>query len=69
MLIQDKHAIVEVQEIKYEILLVPRIEKNVNQVWQKCNTGRELRMNAQIGDYDMDYIFLDLGSDFNILTR
>ena len=25
-------------------------------------------MNAQIGDYDMDYIILDLGSDVNILT-
>ena len=26
-------------------------------------------MTAQIGDYDMDYIILDLGSDVNILTR
>ena len=26
-------------------------------------------MNTQIGDYDMDYIILDLGSDVNILTR
>ena len=26
-------------------------------------------MNAQIGDYDMDYIILDLGSNVNILTR
>ena len=26
-------------------------------------------MNAQIGDYEMDYIILDLGSDVNILTR
>ena len=25
-------------------------------------------MTAQIGDYDMDYIILDLGSDVNILT-
>ena len=29
----------------------------------------ELRMNVQIGDYDMDYIILDMGSDVNILTR
>ena len=46
MLIQDKHAIVEVQEIIDEILVVPRIEKKVNQVRQKCKTGRKLRMNA-----------------------
>ena len=26
-------------------------------------------MTAQIGDYDMDYIILDLGSNVNILTR
>ena len=26
-------------------------------------------MTAQIRDYDMDYIILDLGSDVNILTR
>ena len=26
-------------------------------------------MTAQIGDYDMDYIILDLGFDVNILTR
>ena len=26
-------------------------------------------MTMQIGDYDMDYIILDLGSDVNILTR
>ena len=26
-------------------------------------------MNTQIGDYDMDYIILDLGSDVNILTH
>ena len=32
-------------------------------------TGHELRTTAQIGDYDMDYIVLDLGSDVNILTR
>ena len=26
-------------------------------------------MTVQIGDYDMDYIILDLGSNVNILTR
>ena len=26
-------------------------------------------MTAQIGDYDMDYISLDMGSDVNILNR
>ena len=26
-------------------------------------------MNAQIGDYDMDFIILDMGSDVNILKK
>ena len=56
MLIQDKDAIVELQEIINEIPIVPHIEKKVNQVRRKCKTDCELRMNAQIGDYDMDYI-------------
>ena len=69
ILIQDKYAIVELQAIIDEILVEPQIEKKVNQVWHKCKIGHELRMNAQIGDYDMDYIILDLGSYVNILTR
>ena len=40
----------------------------VNHVKKKFKMGRELRMTAEIGDYDMDYIILDLGSDVNILT-
>ena len=33
------------------------------------NIGQELCMNSQIGDYHMDFIILDLGSDVNILTK
>ena len=51
-----------------EILVEPWLENKVNQVWKKFKTGHELRMTAQIGDYDMDYIILYLGSDVNILT-
>ena len=68
MLIQDKDAIAELQEIIDQIPVVPHIDKKVNQVRRKCKTGHELRMNAQISDYDMDYIILYLGSDVNILT-
>ena len=52
-----------------EIPIEPRPEKKVNQVRKKFKTGHELRMTAQIGDYDMDYIILDMGFDVNILTR
>ena len=69
ILIQDKDAIVKLQAIIDEIPVVSHFEKKVNQVRRKCKTGHELRMNTQIGGYDMDYIILDLGSDVNIIKR
>ena len=36
---------------------------------QKRKTGKEMRMNIQIGDYEVDSVILDLGSDVNILTK
>ena len=44
-----------------------QLDIRINHVGKILNIGRELRMNSQIGDYDMDYIILDLGSDVNIL--
>ena len=41
-------------------------EKNVNRVRR---TGREMRLHAHIGEYDMTDIILDLGSEFNVLTK
>jgi hypothetical protein len=37
-------------------------------VYEK-RTNREFRSNAQIGDYDMDNIILDLGHDVNVLPK
>ena len=36
-----------------------RLEKGVNHISKSLKTSRELRMNAQISDYDMDFIILD----------
>ena len=68
-LIQYKYAIAELQATIEEVPIEPRPGKKVNQVRKKFKTSCELRMNSQIGDYDMDYIILDLGFDVNILTR
>ena len=46
----------------------PRVKK-VNSVRTKFKTGYELRMSMQIGDYDMDFIILDLGTDIKILMH
>ena len=36
---------------------------------QKRKTDKEMRMNVQIGDYEVDSVILDLGLDVNILTN
>ena len=41
-------------------------EKTINRVQR---TGREMRLNAQIGEYDMTDVILDLGSEVNVLTK
>ena len=41
-------------------------EKTVNRVRR---TGTEMRLHAQIGEYDMTDIILDLGSEVNALTK
>ena len=41
-------------------------EKTINRVRR---TGREMRLHAQVGEYDMTDIILDLGSEVNVLTR
>ena len=35
----------------------------------KKKMGKSMRMNIQIGDYEVDSFILDLGLDVNILTR
>jgi len=32
-------------------------------------TRREIRLTVQIGEYEMDQVILDLGSDMNVLPK
>jgi hypothetical protein len=48
---------------------VPTMQKVVNQVLCKKRTNKEFRLSVQIGEYDMDNVILDLGSDVNVLPR
>ena len=68
-LLHDKDAIAELQALIEETPVESQPKRRVNHVKKKLKTGHELRMTAQIGHYDMDYIILDLGSDINILMR
>jgi hypothetical protein len=31
--------------------------------------NKEFQLNAQVGDYDMDNIILDMGSDVNVISK
>ena len=66
MLNHDKDVVVELQVLIEEKPSQPK--KRINHVKKKFKSGCKLRMDAQIGDYDMDYIILDLSSDVNIST-
>ena len=35
----------------------------------ETRTGREMRLIVQIGEYEMDQVILDLGSDVNVLPK
>ena len=46
-----------------EPCVVGKIGKN------KTRTGREMRLTAQIGEYEMDQVILDLRLDANVLSK
>jgi hypothetical protein len=48
---------------------VPTENKVVNQLLRKKRTNGEFRFSAQIGEYDIDNVILDLGSDVNMLPK
>ena len=41
----------------------------VNHVLHRKRTNGEFKFNAQIGEYDVDSVILDLGSDVNVLPK
>jgi hypothetical protein len=47
----------------------PVTQQMVNQVMCMNRTNREFRFNAQIGEYDVDNVIIDLGSDVNVLLK
>ena len=67
-LLRNKNALNELQKViqSCESQQGSDKGKNVNRVRR---TRREMRLHAQIGDYDMTDMILDLGSEVNVLTR
>ena len=64
---RDLDALVELETLLHRPDKTVK-DSNVNSL-QKRNIDKDMRMNIQIGDYEVDSIILDLGSDVNILTK
>jgi hypothetical protein len=71
-LIKDESDVQELQNLikQYDLGKVdPLLSRAVHQVSKMRRTNKELHLNAQIGDYDIDYVVLDLGSEVNVMTK
>jgi hypothetical protein len=71
-LIKDESIVQELQNliIQYDIGKIdPLLSREVHQISKKRRKNKELHPNAQIGEYDIDYVVLDLGSDFNVMMK
>ena len=71
-LLQDQRAVEGLQELRNSCASkeVPRSEMcKVKNLHRQKRTGKEMRLSAQIGEYDMDQVILDFGSEANVLTK
>ena len=71
-LIQDESAVQELQNLirQYEQGNIdPLLNREVHQIGKKRRKNKELYLNAQIGEYDIDYVVLDLGSEVNVMMK
>ena len=41
----------------------------VHNITRHARTGREMKFTVQIGEFEMDEVVLDLGSEVNVLTK
>ena len=67
-LLRNQNALEELQKViaSCEPQKSTGRDKTLNRVRR---TGREMRLNDQIGKYDMIDVILDLGSEVNVLTK
>ena len=47
----------------------PLLNRAVHWIGKKRRTNKELHLNVQIGEYDIDYVVLDLGSEVNVMMK
>lgn len=68
-LLQDNRVVKGLQELIIQCAgsREPRVVRNMGK--HALCTGREIRLIVQIGEYEMDQVILDLGSDVNVLPK
>ena len=44
-------------------------QRAVHNIMGHIRTRREMRLTAQVGEFEMDEVILDLGSEVNVLTK
>ena len=70
--LRDERVLLEMQNLinkceqPISLVVVNRVFHHIKKyIW----TWREMQMSAQIGDYEMDEVILDLGSEVDVLTK
>ena len=71
-LIRNEQAITELQRIIDQCQpssSATSTQRALHNITGHTRTGREMRLTAQVGEFEMDEVILDLGSDVNVLTK
>jgi hypothetical protein len=71
-LIQYESVVQELQNLirQYELGKIdPLLNREVHQITKRRRTNKELHLNAQIREYKIDYVVLDLKSEVNVMTK
>ena len=71
-LIRNEKAIGELQRIIDQCQpssSMNNVQRAVHNIMGHSRTGREMRLTAQVGEFEMDEVILDLGLEVNVLTK
>lgn len=71
-LLRDQNAVEEIKDLIDSCASKEKTWSEMhpdNNLHQQKRTGREMRLNTHIGEYEMDQIILDLGYDVNVLMK
>ena len=71
-LVRNEKAIGELQHIIdqcQQSSSVSSVQRALHSIMGHTRIGREMRLTAQVGEFEMDEVILDLGSEVNVLTK